>query len=73
MRRLMGLALVLPLLGALQACSFHFDALAKARTTISQAAEHVPGSGLVVKTRNGRVEVIADPQRSDVTIEIAVY
>lgn len=69
MRRLMSLALVLPLLVALQACSFYFDGLAKARTTLSQTAEHVPGSGLVVKTRNGRVEVIADPQRSDVAIE----
>ena len=69
MRRMMGFALVLPLLVALQACAFHFNSQAKAKTTLSQTVGHVPGSSLVVKTRNGWVDVTAEPQRSDVSIE----
>ena len=46
--------------------------VAKARMTVTQSAEHVTGAGLVVKTRNGGVKVVAVPGRSDVAIEARI-
>jgi DUF4097 and DUF4098 domain-containing protein YvlB len=41
----------------------------KADTDLAVTADHIPGSALFVDTRNGRIEVVAEPQRSDVSIE----
>ena len=55
----------------LAGCSFNFTegAWEKAKTTVTQTVEHVPGSAIMIKSRNGRIEVVADPQRSDIAIE----
>jgi hypothetical protein len=53
----------------LTACSFSNDWEYRAEVDLTRTTEHVPESGIHVDTKNGRIEVVADPQRSDVQIE----
>ncbi|MHC4216974.1 MAG: DUF4097 family beta strand repeat-containing protein [Planctomycetota bacterium] len=72
MTRSIGLAAVLVL--PMTACSYSWNNNFKYRadTDLSLTADHIPGSALVVDTKNGRIEVIAEPQRTDVSIEARV-
>ena len=56
---------------ALQGCShiLGFGKWNKAKTDLTHRVEHVRGSALVVKTRNGQVEVAASPEYTGVLIE----
>ncbi len=65
-RALAALALLLVL--PLQACFFG-DLHYRAETTLLQEADHVAGSALEIRTRNGAVDVAAAPQQSGVSIE----
>ncbi|MHC4273549.1 MAG: DUF4097 family beta strand repeat-containing protein [Planctomycetota bacterium] len=69
MRRLISLAAAVTVLLPLTACSFRNGMDFKADTDLSVTAEHVSGSALYVDTKNGRIEVVAEPQRTDVSIE----
>lgn len=69
MRRLISFAAALTVLLPLTACSFSNGMDFKADTDLSVTAEHVSGSALYVDTKNGRIEVVAEPQRTDVSIE----
>jgi hypothetical protein len=45
----------------------------RADTSRTLTAEHIPGSALVVDTTNGSIEVIAEPDRSDVSIKAHLH
>ncbi|MHC4414755.1 MAG: DUF4097 family beta strand repeat-containing protein [Planctomycetota bacterium] len=72
MRRATILSLGTVLLLSLQACSFRYGDTFKAQTVLSRSVDHVGGSPLVVRTKNGRVDVVASPDRSDVSIEASL-
>ncbi len=68
MRRALTLLVLLPVL-PLQACYFgglHY----RAETTMMQTADHVTGSALEIRTKNGAVDVAAAPELADVSIEV---
>jgi hypothetical protein len=69
MRRILGLAAAALMALPLTACSFGNHMAFKAQTDLSRTTEHAPESALLVDTLNGRIEVVAEPQRSDVLIE----
>ncbi|MHC4348054.1 MAG: DUF4097 family beta strand repeat-containing protein [Planctomycetota bacterium] len=53
----------------LTACSFSNDWQYRSELDLTQTTDHIPGSGIVVDTKNGRIEVVAEPQRSDILVE----
>jgi hypothetical protein len=69
MRRLIRSAAAVSVLLPLTACSFSGSMDFKADTDLSVTADHVSGSALYVDTSNGRIEVVAEPERPDVSIE----
>ncbi|MHC4717759.1 MAG: DUF4097 family beta strand repeat-containing protein, partial [Planctomycetota bacterium] len=70
MSRTIGLAAVMALALPMTACSYTWNHNNyRADSNLTMTADHIPGSALVVDTKNGRIEVIAEPQRSDVSIE----
>ena len=69
MRRRFHLALAALLPLPMTACSFGFEDPMRATTTLTEHTDHIPGSALEVRTRNGRVEVYAAPDQTDVSIE----
>ncbi len=74
MRTPIRLAAVLLVVLPLTACSFRgWDSYPhRAQKDVVLSETHVPGSALQVKTRNGRVEVVAEPDRTDVAIEASI-
>lgn len=69
MKRNLLLGIILGLLVILQGCSRQFKSTPIAA---SQTVEHVAGAPLVVKTRNGKVAVSADPGITSVSIEAKI-
>ncbi len=69
MKRNLLLGIALGLLIIIQGCSTHFRSQP---ISVSQTVEHVDDSPLVVKTRNGKVEVSADPGITSVSIEVKI-
>lgn len=63
------LLVILPL----TACSFSNNNWVRAEKTTNLNTDHVPGSALEVRTHNGRIEVVASPERTDVSIEAKIY
>jgi hypothetical protein len=69
----MGFACVALLVLPMTACSLRYgNNKYTAKTTLTETVDHIAGSALVVNTRNGRIEVMAEPQRSDVLIEATI-
>lgn len=60
-------------LAALSLSGCGFGSFAKAEKTFQATADHVPASRLVVDSRNGSIEVVAVPGRTDVSITGKVY
>jgi hypothetical protein len=74
MHRTLFLAAAATVALPLTACSYTCNHLRyEAEKTLTLNFTHVAGSSLLVDTRNGRIEVVADPQRSDVAIEARVH
>lgn len=71
MRKYAYTALLLLAVAPLTACSF--TTWHRADKSMSLNSDHVAGSALEVRTRNGRIEVAAAPNRSDVSIEATLY
>lgn len=69
LRRRLHLTLAAVLSLPMTACTFGYEDPMRATTTLTEHTDHIPGSALEVRTRNGRVEVYAAPDRTDVTIE----
>jgi len=67
-----ALVVVLPMTACSHNC-YHNRYDYEAEKTLTLSFEHVAGSPLLVDTKNGRIEVVAEPQRSDVAIEARVY
>lgn len=65
-------ALALLAILLLSGCSFTNNRF-RAQKTTNLNTDHVPGSALEVRTHNGRVEVVAVPERTDVSIEAKLY
>lgn len=45
----------------------------RSQKTVKLNEDHVPGSSVEVRTRNGRIEVVAVPQRTDVSVEAEIF
>ena len=45
----------------------------RSQKTVHLNEDHVPGSAVEVRTKNGRIEVVAVPQRTDVSIEAEIF
>ena len=45
----------------------------RSQQTVNLNVDHVPGSAIEVRTRNGRIEVVAAAQRTDVSIEAEIF
>jgi hypothetical protein len=56
----------------LTACSFGNEWEYRSEVDLTRTTDHVAESGIFVDTKNGRIEVVADPQRTDVLIEAHV-
>lgn len=68
------LGIALGLLIVLQGCSINFGPTVKSKPkAVSQTVEHVTNSPLLVKTRNGKVEVTVDSSVTSVSIEAKIY
>jgi DUF4097 and DUF4098 domain-containing protein YvlB len=72
MRGLIGIAIAACTALPLTACSFGNEWEYRSEVDLTQTTAHVPESGIFVDTKNGRIEVVADPQRTDVLIEAHV-
>jgi hypothetical protein len=68
----MGFAVAAVTALPLTACSFSNDWEYRSEVDLTQTTGHIPGSSIFVDTKNGRIEVVADPQRTDVLIEAHV-
>ncbi len=71
MRKLIATACLLVIIGPLTACSF--SNWHRSQMTMNLNSDHVAGSAVEVRTRNGRIEVVATPNRTDVAIEAKLY
>ncbi|MHC4774535.1 MAG: DUF4097 family beta strand repeat-containing protein [Planctomycetota bacterium] len=70
MKRSLGLAATLVVVLSLTACSYTFNHNKYwAEKTLTLSVEHVAGTPVLVDTKNGRIEVVAEPDRSDVSVE----
>lgn len=54
-------------------CSFSSHNWIRAQRTTNLTTDHIAGSALEVRTHNGRVEVVAAPERTDVSIVARLY
>jgi hypothetical protein len=63
---LIGLATALPLLAG---CGFHWNDWERASRPVQERVAHVEGAPIEIRSSNGRVEVIATPDRADVSID----
>jgi len=72
MRCLIGFAVAAFTALPLTACSFGNEWEYRSEVDLTRTTEHVSEAGIFVDTRNGRIEVVADPQRTDVLIEAHV-
>ena len=72
MRKLVYTALVLSVILPLAACSFSNN-WHRSQMTMNLTSDHVVGSGVEVRSRNGRIEVVAVPNRTDVAITVRIY
>lgn len=57
----------------LAGCSFSSSNWVRAQKTTNLNTDHIAGSALEVRTHNGRVEVVAAPERTDVSIVATLY
>ena len=71
MRKLIATACLLVIIGPLTACSF--SNWHRSQMTMNLNSDHVDGSAVEVRTRNGRIEVVAVPSRTDVAIQAKLY
>jgi hypothetical protein len=70
MHRSPGLAAALVVVLPLTACSYTGNQNKyRAGKTLALTVEHVAGTPVLVDTRNGRIEVVAEPERGDVSVE----
>lgn len=69
MKRNILSGIILGFLVLLQGCSSHFKSKP---ISVSQTIEYVADAPLVVKTRNGRVEISADPSMTGISIEAKI-
>ena len=72
MRKLIYTACVLSAIMQLAACSFS-NSWHRSQMTVNLTSEHVAGSAVDVRSRNGRIEVVAVPNRTDVAITATIY
>ena len=71
MRKLPYTVLVLFVAILLAGCSFSSGQ--RSQKTMNLTADHVAGSAVEVRSRNGRIEVVAAPNRTDVAITAKLY
>jgi len=71
MRKLPYTVLVLFVAILLAGCSFSSGQ--RSQKTMNLTADHVAGSAVEVRSRNGRIEVVAAPNRTDVAITVKLY
>ncbi len=71
MRKLIYTAFVLLVIMPLAACSFSSGY--RSQMTMNLTSDHVAGSAVEVRSRNGRIEVVAVPNRTDVAITAKIY
>ncbi len=71
MRKLSYTAFVLLVIVPLAACSFSNGH--RSQMTLNLTSDHVAGSAVEVRSRNGRIEVVAVPNRTDVAITAKIY
>ena len=45
----------------------------RSQKTVNLNADHVPGSAVEIRTKNGRIELVAVPQRTDVSIKAEIF
>ncbi len=69
MRRSLVILLTAALLTALVGCSF---SNIKAKKAVTTNLDHIPGSALMVDTRNGSIRIEADASNDDVSIESTI-
>ncbi len=72
MRKLVYTALVLSVIMPLAACSFSNN-WHRSQMTMNLTSDHVAGSAVEVRSRNGRIEVVAVSNRTDVAITAKIY
>jgi len=72
MRCLIGFAVAAFAALPLTACSFGNEWEYRSEVDLTRTTDHVPESSIFVDTTNGRIEVVTDPQRTDVLIEAHV-
>ncbi len=72
MRNLIHTACVLSVVMPLTACSFSND-WHRSEMTMNLTSDHIAGSAVEVRSRNGRIEVVAVPNRTDVAITAKIY
>ena len=73
MQRNLSLSVVLLLLVSLQACSINFGNTARSQPAVlTQDVEHIAGSSVLIKTRNGSVDIAADQSLDSVSIEAKI-
>ena len=71
MRNLIHTACVLFIVMPLTACSF--SNWHRSEMTMNQTSDHIAGSAVEVRSRNGRIEVVAVPNRTDIAITAKIY
>ena len=71
MRNLIHTACVLFVVMPLTACSF--SNWHRSEMTMNQTSDHIAGSAVEVRSRNGRIEVVAVPNRTDIAITAKIY
>jgi len=71
MRKFTCTAFVLLVVMSLASCSFSGGY--RSQRTMNLTSEHVAGAAVEVRSRNGRIEVVAVPNRTDVAITVTIY
>ncbi len=72
MRKLIDTACLLLVVMSLTACSF-WNSGYRSQKTLNLTSDHVAGSAVEVRSRNGRIEVVAVSNRTDVAITAKIY
>jgi len=72
MRNLIHTACVLSVVMPLTACSFSND-WHRSEMTMNLTSDHIAGSAVEVRSRNGRIEVVAVQNRTDIAITAKIY
>lgn len=73
MQRKLSLGCILLLVVFLQACSIHFGHTARSQPVIlTEDVAHIAGSSVLIKTRNGSVNIAADRSLDAVSIEAKI-